>query len=54
MNLIKRLKNLYKLSEIELSEQKKELVSNILTEKPRLAQIIRKETPVDKFLKNNK
>lgn len=53
MNLIKRIKNLYNLSEIELPKKDKELITNILTqEKPRMAQIISMRDPVKEILKN--
>ena len=42
MKLLKRIKNLYKLSEIELPEDKREQISNIISpERPRMAQIIK-------------
>lgn len=41
MNLIKRLKNLYKISEIEVTPQKMDKIKNVIDEPPvKMAQII--------------
>ena len=44
MNLIKRFKNLYKLSEIEVAPDKREQIENIINpERPRQAVIIKRK-----------
>lgn len=58
MNLLKRIKNLYNLSEIETKKGELSLAQfqNIvekMKEKPKLAQIIRRENIIDKVLKND-
>ena len=45
MKLIQRIRNLIKLSEIEISPEKKEKISSIINEQPtRKAQIIKMKT----------
>lgn len=51
MKLLKRLKNLWKLSEIELTPDNKEQLVN-LSKPKRMAQIIRMDNPVKKILEN--
>lgn len=60
MNLIKRLKNLWRLSEIELKRGEISLAQfhNIVDkvnkiEKPKMAQIIKRNNPVEDFLTKN-
>lgn len=52
MKILQRIKNLIRLSEIEVSSEKKEQITNIILEKPHLAQIIKKKTASEKFLEN--
>lgn len=53
MNLIQRLKNLWKLSEIEQSLYIKDIAEKIITQQEyehKQPIIIKRTTPVDKFL----
>lgn len=49
MKIWQRLKNLWKLSEIQMTEIKKEVEER----KPKMASIIYKDNPIDKILENN-
>ncbi len=53
MNLIKRIKNLWKISELDFPEQKK-IIENQITSTQEYVHkqpiIIKRTTPVDKFL----
>ena len=52
MKLISRIKNIIKLSEIEITPQKMEQITNIIKEEPRrMAQVIKRTDPVEEFLK---
>lgn len=56
MNLLKRIKNLWQLSEVEVSITGDKLkIGTIITtiEKPRMAQIIRRKDVVKEVLKND-
>ncbi len=52
MKFIQRLRNLYKLSEVQISPENKEKISNIITPlRPRQAVIIKKKEHEDPIIK---
>lgn len=52
MKIWHRIKNLVALSDIELSKEKKEQITNIINKEPhKMATIIKRSTPVEDFLK---
>lgn len=52
MKILKRIKNLIKLSKIELTPEKEKQITNIIKEEPhRMAQIIKRKDPIEEFLK---
>lgn len=63
MNLLKRLRNIWRLGELDVptdyklwSEYQNKISGNLKQpplEKPHMAQIIKRVTPAEKFLKNN-
>lgn len=52
MKILKKLRNIWALGEIELTDKKREQITNLIIEKPHLAEIIKRKTPVEKFLEN--
>lgn len=60
MNLLKRIKNLWKLSEWSPDEIRgskmpsTKVLTGLIKNETHLAQIIKKENVIDKFLKNGK
>lgn len=61
MNLIKRIKNLWQLSNFEITEFDNKLVISkkedklvvAFEDKPKMAQIVRMKTSVEQFLEDN-
>lgn len=59
-SLIKRIKTLWKLSELQITETETEkgiditYIPKVSIEKPKMAQIIKRTTPVQDFLKEAK
>ena len=53
LNLKKRIKNLWRLSEIEIPQIKDEVFLNSISEKPRPAQIIKMRDNIKEILKND-
>lgn len=51
--ILKRIKNLWKLSELEVSSDGTYQVSKDLILKPKMAQIIKRENPIEEFLEQN-
>jgi len=58
MNLLKRLRNIWRLSEWEIDNHGRVTpvgtdISKIIETPPKMAQIIKRQSPAEKFLKNN-
>jgi len=53
LNLLKRAKNLWKLSALEIPQLKDEVFLNAISDKPRMAKIISMRDNVKEILKND-
>jgi hypothetical protein len=57
-SLIKRIKTLWKLSQLEITETEKginiDYIPKVSAEKPKMAQIIKRNNPVQDFLEKTK